>query len=238
MATLCKIDGVLLTNDPSHIRVIQPQVKVYPTAGSGKIVVQPLTPPTIEVRWGDHDIALPAVIAELKAKRGNTLVHVLSWPTEDNSGYYHYLVYMPQIGLAQGPYQEVVDTFTLVCEVVNINSAAMTEVTLAVAGTVSVGDAADTWVATGDATIMFVTGTITTLGTGTGQTRVQLREGTTDYLATRGDFVVATQSGQMQNQVLAWDNTIANGQTLNLDIDGIPSGADSAGLSVKVYLAS
>lgn len=72
-------------------------------------------------------------------------------------------------------------------------------------------------------TFVAVDGWIRDVGAGAGQTRIQISNGTTDYLSTRGDFV---QGGthRMINQVLAANPDFAGGDRLDIDIDDIPGG--------------
>ncbi len=233
MATTVRVDNVDLDADtvmPTQVRVIPPDPVVYPGPGTGKVVVQPLTPPVIELSWGP-DIAPREVVAALKAARGRRLVHVLSWTNEDETGIYHANVMIPEIGYGQGPHQQGVDPFTLRCEVINPMPGLVTA-ELYVPGVLTTGDGKAKWKTPAGGRILKVGGYIGTLGTGTGQTRVQVSNGDTDYLSTRGDFVVASGTGLMENAVLAASPTFNRSETIELDIDTIPGNSDGADLQV------
>lgn len=232
MATF-KIDNVAMTIQPSHIGIIPTQQTIYPTSGANKIVVQPYTPPTIEVRWG-MDATYPAVIAELKLKRGRNLVHAISWTNEAASRLKHCNVIFPEIGSGQGPAGSVVDVFTLTLEAIN-PMPGLVIVELFRAGVLTVADGVAKWKTPAGGRIMKIRGEIGTLGTGAGQTRGQVSNGATDYLSTRGDFVVASGTNLMENQVLAALPTFNRGETVELDVDTIPADSNSANVSVLLY---
>lgn len=228
-----KIDNVDMTYKPSHVQVTPPEVSVYPGPGTGKGIVQPMIPPILEVRWG-VDAAIRSAIAELKTKRGRRLIHALSWTNEGETGTKHCNAMIPEIGYGQGPSQSIADVFTLKCEVVNPMPALMiTE--LFMPGVLTTGDGKIKWLTPAGGRILKVRGAIGTLGTGAGQTRVQVSNGATDYLTTPGDFVVASGTNLMENQVLTSSATFNRGDTIELDIDVIPGGSDSADVSVLLY---
>ena len=229
MVQSIKINQVVLTNQPSHWAVIPPQDTVEATAGAGKIVTSPLVPPDIELRWGQEGTD-PAVIAELKAKRGMRIGHVVSWASEDGLRQYHANVAIPQIGYGQGPSMNAIDPLTLLCPCyIPVPGARM--ITLDVpTNPLTTGDSKARWKAPAGGRILKVGGSITTLGTGTGQTRVQIHNATgpVDMLSTRGDFIVASATRLLENQVLIASPTFNKNDVLHLDIDSVPSGADSA----------
>jgi hypothetical protein len=101
-------------------------------------------------------------------------------------------------------------------------------------GILAVQDAISSHVAPGAGRIVAVDGWITDLGSGTGQTRIQISNGATDYLATRGDFVCGV-SRQMANQVLGTDLDFAGGDQIDIDVDAIPSGGLSAEARISVW---
>ncbi len=231
-----KIDNVALDEElmPMEVRVVPPEPVVYPGPGTGKIIVQPLTPPVVELHWGPN-IAPKEIIAELKAKRGRRLVHVLSWTNEDETGTKQANVYIPEIGYAQGPGIEQMQPFTLRCECLNPNPYPQLK-HLDVWGTIAAGDGKCKWKTPAGGRILAVNGWIETLGTGAGQTRVQISNGATDYLSTPGDFVVASATNFMENQVLVASPTFNRGETIEVDVDAIPGGADSANLHIWLYV--
>ena len=79
-------------------------------------------------------------------------------------------------------------------------------------------------------------GAIGTLGTGAGQTRIQVSNGATDYLTTRGDFVVASGTNLMENQVLDTLPTFDRWDIIELDVDAIPADSNSANVLVSLYV--
>lgn len=229
-----KIDNVAMTIQPTHFSIIPPEHQVYPLAGANKIVVQPLIPPRIEVRWGQEGQAA-AIIAELKLKRGRDLVHAISWTDEENVRLKHCNVFFPEIPSAYSdPMRKVVEPVTLTLEAIN-PMPGLAIVELFRPGVLTVADGVAKWKTPAGGRVMKVRGEIGTLGTGAGQTRVQVSNGATDYLSTRGDFIVASGTNLMENQVLVALPTANRGETIELDVDTIPAGADSADLSVLLY---
>ena len=113
-----KIDNVAMTYQPTYWRVIPPESVDYPAAGYNRIVVQPETPPLLEVRWGQEG-TYPALISEVKTKRGRDLVHALSWPDEANLKHKHCNVFFPEIPSGQGPASGVVDVLSLTFKAFN-----------------------------------------------------------------------------------------------------------------------
>lgn len=232
MATLY-IDNVAMTIQPSHIEIVPPKPRIYPTAGANKIVVQPLTPPSIEVRWG-MDATFLEVVSELKTKRGRDLVHAISWTNEENTGLKHCNVVFPEIGSGIGPARTAVDVMTLTLEAIN-PMPGLVLVELYRPGVLTVKDGEPKWEAEAGGRILKIDGAIGVLGTGAGQTRVQVSNGATDYLSTEGDFVVASGTNLMENQVLGASPLFNRGETVELDTDTIPAGNDSANASVYMY---
>jgi len=235
MATF-KIDNVAMTKQPSHIEIIPPRQQIYPTSGANKIIVQPLTPPTIEVRWG-MDATYPEVVAELKTKRGRDLVHAISWTNEDGARLKHCNVVFPEIGSGIGPARTAVDVMTLTLEAINPMPGLLLT-TLFAPGVLTVADGVVKWIAPAGGRILWVSGTIYILGTGAGGTQIQVSNGATDYLTTPGDFVVASGTRLMENQVVAPDAYFDRGDIIEIDVDAIPAGADSSTVSIYIYCLS
>lgn len=234
MAFTAKIDNTTLTNMPSHWRVVEAEPSAMPTAGYGKIIHVPLVPGRLEWRWGD-EVAVPAVVAELRSRRGSTPHHMVSWTKEtgDTTGLYHRNVVIPIIAYGQAPGTQI-DRFTLAMECYR-PSPALAAFDFWLPGTIATGDGQAKILTPAGGRIIAVDGYIDDYGSGTGQTRVQVSNSATDYLSTRGDFVVASATSLMENAVLAASPTFNRGETLELDIDAIPSGSDSSGLQVVVY---
>jgi hypothetical protein len=110
--SIFQIDGVDLEYQPTRVAVIPPKETVYPLAGGAAIVVQPSTPPRIEVRWGEYG-TYREVVAELRAARGSDLVHTLTFSGEDGITLWEATVYMPEIPWAQGVVETAVEPFSL-----------------------------------------------------------------------------------------------------------------------------
>jgi hypothetical protein len=229
------IDYTVLAYPPTHWQVQETDSAAVPTAGGfGKVVYVPMTPPVISVTWGGDNFHY-GVVAELKLRRALTPRHVISFTKENGLGLYHRDVVIPPISWGQGP-GLVVDTFTVDMEEIRSN-AGYPFMEFYVSGTITTGDGKATFVAPAAGTIVAVTGIIGTLGTGAGQTRIQVSRGATDYLSTPGDFVVAGGNHNLVNQVLIGSPTFTAGDTIEIDVDGIPAGANSANFQIYVFFS-
>jgi hypothetical protein len=229
-----RIDNVNMTYQPSQISIIPAGSKEYPLAGHNIIMVRSELPPVIQIRWGEA-VAKPAVIAELKAKFGRSLAHVVSFLAEDDSKVRHANVFVDEIPSTQGPDRNSIGPFTLKLQAFNPYPA-LAVVELYRPGTITVADGVAKWKAPAGGRILKVNGYIGTLGTGANGTQVQVSNGATNYLATPGDFTVATATGLMENAVLAASPTFNRNETIELDVDVIPGNSDSANLSVLLYV--
>lgn len=231
MATF-KIDNVTMTTPPSHVQIIEPELIPYPGGGTNKITVQPLTPPVIEARWG-MDVAVRAVIAELISKRGQRLIHTISWTDEVESRLKHRTVAIPAIGYGQGPTMGYVDTFTLRMEQI-MPMPSLAVIDLFYPGTIATGDGKVKYKTPAGGRILKIDGFIGTLGSGGGtSTDVQVSNGATDYLGTVGTFEVDTATSVMENQVLGSTLTFDRGDTIELDCDA--TSTNPGNVQVLVY---
>lgn len=227
-----KIDNTAMTNPPSHIQIIYPELVSYPGPGLGKIVVQPMTPPTIEVRWG-MDAVKRAVVDELITARATKMVHVASWTDETETRFKHRTVAIPPIGYGQGPTMGYVDTFTLRMEQI-MPMPSLNIIELFYPGTIGTGDGKVKYKTPAGGTILKIDGFIGTLGSGGGtSTDVQVSNGATDYLSTKGTFEVDSATGLMENQVLGTTLTFNRGATIELDCDAVST--NPGNVQVLVY---
>lgn len=230
---ILKIDNVAMTQHPSHVLVIEPPTSTIPGAGLSKIVVQPMIPPIIEVRWGMATASARSIVAELRTKRGMQLIHMLSWTQEDEARLYHRNVTIPFSGYGQGPTMGYVDTFTVRMEEIRpMPSLALIE--LARSGTLTTGDGKVKVKTPAGGRILAINGFIQTLGSGGGtSTDVQVSNGGTDYLSTKGTFEVDSGTNVMENAVLGTTLTFDRADTIELDIDAIST--NPADVRVYVY---
>jgi hypothetical protein len=113
------IDAVPLVYPPRTIRTIEPGLVVYPTAGAGKVVVQPTTPGQVELIWGGDGVD-PRVVDELNTARGATPFHVLEWEDETDTTTYLEVVAIPMIVYSQKAPATTVDPFTLRLEIMDV----------------------------------------------------------------------------------------------------------------------
>lgn len=83
--------------------------------------------------------------------------------------------------------------------------------------------------------IIAIDGWINDLGSGAGQTRIQISNGATNYLSTPGDFVCAPPDRQLANAVLGASLDFAQGDQLDCDVTAIPGGGLSSNAIVTVW---
>jgi len=232
-----KIDNVTLVYPPSHVQVIPPPPTVYPGPGLGKVVVQPDTPPKIELRFGQQ-ASRREVVAELQAARGRRMVHMLSWTDEVGGRLRHRNVVIPRIGYGQGPSDAVVDTFPLVCEEIRPNPSLMI-VPLIVPGAITVADDKARWQAPAGGRLWRLGGHITTLGGGAGtSTDFQISNGgATDMLT----LPLAYEVNSASNLAEGWEidqanNSFDRGDILQADCDAISTNPADAVILLYVLI--
>ncbi|MEE9401260.1 MAG: hypothetical protein V3V32_04495 [Dehalococcoidia bacterium] len=231
-----KIDNVALIYPPSHVQIIPPRLTVYPGPGLGKVVVQPQTPPQIELRFG-MQAARRETIAELMTRRGRPLVHMLSWTDEVGGRLRHRNVVIPEIGYGQGPAGTVVDTFSLVCEEIRPNPT-LRIVKLTIPGAITIANDKDRWEAVAGGRLWRVGGSITTLGAGAGtSTDFQINNGGTDMLTTPMAYEVDSASNLAEGWVIDRSNdSFDRGDVIQADCDAISTNPADARILLYVLL--
>lgn len=84
--------------------------------------------------------------------------------------------------------------------------------------------------------IVAVDGYIANLGSGAGQTSIQISNGATNYLSTEGDFINAVPANhRLQNADLAPSVDFAQDDPIDIDVTDIPAGGLSAGAVISVW---
>ena len=238
MALTFLVDNVAMTLLPSGVVELLPDPEVYQTAAGGQLVGHNDSPGMVEVRFG-MEASRRDWVAELQTKRGRALQHVISYRNAADDALIHRNVYIPEVRFGRSiPSPNFVDPTTFTMPIVTIWPQPLV-LEMWYDGTLTTGDGKVKVTMPAGGRILKIEGWIHTLGTGSGQTRIQVSNGATDYLTTRGDFVVASASNLMESQALAVSPapTFQRGEELELDVDDIPSGANSAGLQVLIYAA-
>lgn len=84
--------------------------------------------------------------------------------------------------------------------------------------------------------IIGVNGSIADLGSGAGQTSIQVSNGATNYLSVEGDFInSAPPNFRLQNQVLGTSLDFAQDDPLDIDVTDIPAGGLSKWATIFVW---
>ncbi len=231
-----KLDGELLPYPPDTCDIIVPGFEEHPLSGGNTVLVEDRQGVTVNANWEDVNTA--AIVEWLMWKRGNWPIHMLEVDDVKRGKAVAIPVYMPRLSLNRM-------LVTIDCEYTNAAfSVAFKQVIpdlqpvyfeLRHTGTVSTGDDKDRWKAPFAGKVCSVTGSIVSLGTGTGQTRIQIRrDSADDLLSTRGDFVVGGVK-RLVNQVIdESQKRFIAGTVFHLDVDTIPSNANSSGVLIRV----
>lgn len=231
------VDKIPLIRKPHTIEFASPDDEtVFTSDGRQQVHVAPEYA-TINCTWG-ADVSYQDVLRELDRLRANRGIHAIT--VEILAG--RFFTFNALMGKARpthighGRTGKIVTTsfsvpFTqvdTVCQLVPF--------VFRLRGIISAGDARASQVMPAAGEIVAVSGAIRDLGAGAGQTRIQISNDTTDYLATRGDFVNTTPANfEMVNQVLGADLTFEGGDQIDIDVDEIPAGGLSKDARIRVW---
>jgi hypothetical protein len=231
-----EIDGVQFPYPPDTIDIQAPGFEDHQLPNGNVIIVEDRQGVVINANWEDMNMGV--VLEHLMRIRGNWPIHMIRVEDVSFGSYVSLPVYMPRLSINRLiPASECEHTnaaFTVQFRQV-IPELLPVFFELRKSGTVTVGDSKDRVEVPFAGKVFSVSGSIETLGTGAGQTRIQVRRDTTDILSTRGDFVVASGTGLMEHQVLNTEELrFIGGAVFYLDVDAIPGGSDSAGVLVRL----
>ncbi len=82
MATDFKIDGVIMTIQPSFLQVTPPRSAYTQMAGGGSVATRRPRGNRIRATWG-VDVSPIGALGELQTKHGGVLSHTIAWLDED-----------------------------------------------------------------------------------------------------------------------------------------------------------
>ena len=233
-----RIDGLELIQEPEAIDIIPPGSQTFTTSGGRRIILQEGIGSTLNVAFG-KDGVLQELIEDLNKKRANVGVHLISFEDAFCRRIVHINGNVPPASLISQGYESsgrlTYSDLTLTIPQVELPSL-LTVLELNYPGTLATtGDGKVKLEATAPGRILGVDGFIGNLGSGGGQTKIQISNGLTDYLSTRGDFIIASGTNLMENQVLISSPDFYRGDIIELDVDEIPGNSDSANLSVYLW---
>jgi hypothetical protein len=234
-----RIDGELVAFPPETGDVIASGFQEHRLPGGGIIFVEDQGGVTVNANY--EDTKTEDVLAYLHRLRRNYPIHMLEVEDIRYGSVVALPVFFPKLSINRLLPEDSGCLHTNSAFTISFRQVFPTPTPvhfpLKTYGGASVLDGADRWKMPAAGYVFAVTGFISTLGTGTGQTRIQIRRnrGDVDMLATPGDFMVASSTGLLENQVLGSDVTFMKGDVLYLDIDGVPSGTDSADIRVDVW---
>jgi len=234
------IDLVPLREPPVSIDILQAGYAEHPLAGGGMVVFEELTPATIVLKFGVGGVSEDS-LRELERLRTRFAgYHMLGFDDLACGQTLYVPVYIPRPPRnAQRPNardEMVFGEFDLVCKQVwpwpNLS-----RVDLLIHGAVTAGNSKFLYYPEAAGRIVAVYGWVQDSGSGGGQTRIQVRQDATDYLATPGDFVAGAGGVgvAMTAAVLSGVTNFVKGLPIELDVDGLPGNANSADLSVTLW---
>jgi len=232
------IDGQLLQYPPITIDVVPPTAQEYGLAGGGFVGIEPRDGVSVVAHFGENAVAQASMI-ELLKRRAHIGVHTVTFEDVKCEKLITLNVYMPRIerpGLYPDrealTFAETAITFRQIQPSMSIGHCVLRTTE----NPITVGDSKDEYKTPAAGRIFAVDGFIDILGTGASGTRIQISNGLVDYLTTLGDFLVASGTRRLENQVLRTDNTgFKKAEWLSLDVDGLPGNANSVGAQVFVW---
>jgi len=238
------IDGIHLTCDPLPIDIVPAGAQETLTSDRGVIVVEDQSGIVVTVTFGAVGGNIQRLIAELESIRNTGPIHEITFEDIYCNRLVTINAYMNRVPRNVLTYDVggniIYSQFSIPFRQVE-PPAQRILVELWSRGTISAtGDGKYKWSAPSAGKIVQVEGFINTLGTGAGQTRFQIRNATSspnvDYLSTPGDFVVASATKKLENQVLITSPSFYMGDEISLDCDDIPGGADSANACIQMWV--
>ncbi len=219
------IDGIPLIRQPHSIEVVPQQHSSGYTADQRALVMPGGEYVVVNATFG-RSLTYEGVLAELHRVRADRGIHSITFEPLRGGRRLTINAYMGVVRQAHVGYDScgrIISSSVTVPFIQVDTPTVLYPLRWKLRGIIDVRDAYTSVVPTAAGTIVLVDGFIRDLGAGMGQTRIQLSNDTTDYLSTRGDFVVGG-SNRMVNQVLGTDLDFAAGDQLDADVDDIPGG--------------
>lgn len=231
------LDGRPLIRQPHQIEIVPYEHDAGLTA-DGRPRVRPGAEGYVQLNctWG-REVTYQDVLGELHRKRANRGVHSISFQPRHGCRPITVNAWMGQprvthVGYTAGG--KLAQNAVTIPFVQVDTPTGLYALRLAARGIIAVAAPIASHVAPAAGQIVAVDGWIRDLGSGTGQTSIQVSNGATNYLSTEGDFV---QGGnhQLQNQALATDLDFDGGDQIDLDVTDIPTGGLSGDALVTVW---
>lgn len=230
------IDGLPLCQDPLTVDIVPPGVADHPLIDGRVVFLEDRSGVAITVVWGSVGTT-QELIAELEHIRRQGCIHELCFEDISCHQYVYVNAYMPRLTLNVLGYDDsgaiIYSPLTLTFRQTD---PATTFVPLIMGiGAITVMDGIYKMVMPAAGKIVRVEGYIQTLGTGGGQTSIQLRIGLIDYLITVADFVIASGTHLLENQAVDPTLSFIRGEVLELDVDLLPGNTDSSNAQIVVW---
>lgn len=230
------IDGRKMIRRPHQIEIVPPGHESGYTADQRPWVRPAGNYTTFNCTWG-RDVTYQDVLSELDRLRGNRGVHAVTFELfRDKHFTCNCYMGKPQythVG-ADRCGKIVVNSFSIPFIQVDTPTF-LFPLRFWLPGII---DARDAWVrhyAPAAGRIVAVDGWIRDIGSGTGQTQIQISNGTTDYLSTPGDFACVPPNHHLANHVLGASLDFAQDAPLDVDVDAIPTGGLSKDALITLW---
>ncbi|MDP2727240.1 MAG: hypothetical protein Q8P59_06820 [Dehalococcoidia bacterium] len=226
MAMFLAIDGRRVIRQP-HMVEHQPEAHDTSMTADGRPLVRPSgNYTTFNLTWG-RDFSYQDVLGELDRLRATRGVHAITLETIRGQRYLTLNAYMGKPRQSSQGYLACGDIFTSAFTIPFVQVDTPTflfPLRFRLRGIIGVAAPFASHPAPAAGRIIAVDGYIADLGSGAGQTRIQISNGATNYLSTPGDFVSAPPEKRLQNQVLATVLDFAKGDSIDVDVTAIPAG--------------
>jgi len=228
---------------PTSLDIIPPGFTERPLAGGGMVVFEEKSLATIMLHFGLEGVPEAAQrIVELARTRACGM-HTLGIDDLSCDRHEYIIVYIsrpPRNAQTINVNGELVfGTFDLACKQLDPwPKPTRLDFDLAGAPNIIVGDGQFLYYPAAAGYFLSVVGYIEDSGAGGGQTRIQLSQEATDFLATPGDFAAGGVGvgAAMTNQVLAAVTNFVAGKPLELDVDTVPGAANSNSMRVTAWV--
>jgi len=233
------IDNRPLIRQPHQIEITLPDAQVSMTADQRPLVIPPTPYATINCTWG-RDASHEDVLAELTRLRANSGIHSITFEPWRGGRYMTINAYMGLLkhtALTKTRFGSIVTSaFTLPFIQVDTPTF-LYPFRIKLQGIIAVLSPFARRSTPAAGTILAIDGHIADLGSGTGQTRFQVRniDQATDYLSTQGDFVCVPPDRHLQNAVLGVNLNFAQGDEIGINVTQIPTGGLSKNALITLW---
>lgn len=230
------IDNRRLIRQPHQIEIVPAEHASTLTADARPQVQPGGEYVTINCTWGES-FTYQDVLGELDRLRANRGIHALTFEASKGCRYLTVNAFMGKAAITHVGYtsQNKIAMSAFTIPFVQVDTPTfLYAMRWTIRGIITAVSPHASHIAPAAGRIIAVDGFIRDVGAGAGQTRIQVSNGATNYLATPGDFLVVGDH-ELTNQVLATDTDFADGDQIDIDVTAIPAGGMSSGMLVTAW---